>query len=138
MLFDVTMADVPGIVELLNVCFPEKEGGIDNSIQGVVHRLPQTIIAKEEEKIIGCCCFGCYYIGEKATSVIENLCVHPDFRKKGYADFLMKDVCKEIARYGVKIIHVACSDCSFFMRYGFKSFRYNPLSKMYSMGKELA
>ena len=132
-MFQVTMTEVPGIVDLLNLCFPDKRFNLVD----VVHHLPTLIIAKEEDQVIACCWFKCTFTQKTAIAEIKNLCVHPDFRKKGYATFMMKDACLDIGRLGVKKVLVECVEPDLFLRYGFKVVDQLPRSKTYLMTREL-
>jgi N-acetylglutamate synthase-like GNAT family acetyltransferase len=119
MLFDLTVGDVEGIIELLSLCNAE----VAHEFDDIIRVLPTMAIAKEEGKVIGCCWF---ILRNHATeprkgpfAEIIYLCVHPDYRKKGYGDFLMIDVCREIGKMNIKRTIVTTGIPDYFIRYGF-------------------
>jgi N-acetylglutamate synthase-like GNAT family acetyltransferase len=121
-MFQVSIKDVPEIAKLA-----------DTSICYVSERLPTFCIVRADDKIIGCVNYELYYDTKESWAEINHLIILPEYRKQGYAHFLIMEVAKEIGKYQVKMIRptVFLSGLipEFFIKYGFTKNQYEMLEK---------
>lgn len=94
--------DLPFVLEIENLSFPNPWrpvtflGEISN--QGI--SLPQVIVLKGEEKVIGYVV--CWLIRDEAQ--IANLAVHPDYRRRGVAEAVMHHVFHRLRAEGATFV----------------------------------
>ncbi len=94
--------DLPYILEIENVSFPNPwhEMTFRGEICNQPISFPFAIVFKPQKKVIGYLVF--WQIKERMQ--INNIAIHPDFRRMGIAEAVMQQVLSEIRRGGAKFV----------------------------------
>jgi amino-acid N-acetyltransferase len=84
-----TIDDVRGIISIIE---PLEEQGIlvPRSRERLETEIERFVVAEHDNAIIGCAAL--YAFPEEAAGELAALAVHPDFRREGYGEALMKEV----------------------------------------------
>jgi len=83
-----TMEDVDGIVQLVNGDSAHLVPRTHNEVSKDIH---EWRIIKDGDKVIAC---GCYDYFSDRIAEIRSVIVHPDYRNRGYAEMLIRELQK--------------------------------------------
>jgi ribosomal-protein-alanine N-acetyltransferase len=102
--------DLPSVVEIENISYPNpwREMTFRGELYNQPLSFPFVIVHKYQRKIIGYIIFWCM----KDRAQINNIAVHPDFRRMGIAEAVMRQVLDQIkkARAGLVTLEVRPSN----------------------------
>jgi ribosomal-protein-alanine N-acetyltransferase len=138
--------DIPYILEIENVSFPNPWH--EMTFRGEICNQPVSsafvIVYKPQKKVIGYLVF--WQIKEQMQ--INNIAIHPDFRRMGIAEAVMQKVLSEIRLERTKFVTLEVRPSNIAARYlynklGFdvlgikEDYYHNPLEPALVMGKKL-
>ncbi len=94
--------DLPSVVEIENLSYPNpwREMTFRGELYNQPISFPFVFVHKFQRKIIGYIIFWC--IKERAQ--INNIAVHPDFRRMGIAEAVMRQVLDKIKKAGAGLV----------------------------------
>ena len=138
--------DIPYVLEIENVSFPNPWH--EMTFRGEIYNQPVSspfvIIYRPQKKIIG------YFVfwKIKAQMQINNIAIHPDFRRMGIAEAVMHKVLNEIKNGEIKFVTLEVRPSNIAARYLYKklgfdvlgikeNYYHNPPEHALVMGKKL-
>ena len=94
--------DLPYILEIENVSFPNpwREMTFRGEIYNQPISFPLAIVFKPQKKVIGYLVF--WQITEQIQ--INNIAIHPDYRRMGIAEAVLQQVLSEVRMEGAKLV----------------------------------
>ncbi len=94
--------DLPSVVEIENLSYPNpwREMTFRGEIYNQPLSFPFVIVHKFQRRIIGYIIFWCM----KDRAQINNIAVHPDFRRMGIAEAVMRQVLDQIKKAGAGLV----------------------------------
>lgn len=138
--------DIPYVLAIERVSYPNPWH--EMTFIGEIHNkpisFPWVIVHKEEKKIIGYVIL--WHIKKEVQ--ISNIAVHPDFRRKGIGEAVMRQVLAQVEREGAKFVSLEVRPSNFaaanlYQKLGFeilgirKDYYHNPKEHALIMGKRL-
>jgi len=138
--------DLPYILEIENVSFPNPwhEMTFRGEIYNQPISFPFVIVFKPQSRVIGYLVF--WKIKEQIQ--INNIAIHPDFRRMGIAEAVLQQVLGEIRKGGAKLVTLEVRPSniaarSLYNKLGFdvlgikENYYHHPLEPALVMGKKL-
>ena len=94
--------DIQAVVEIENLSYPNpwREMTFRGELYNQPVSFPFVMVHKFQEKIIGYVIFWCL----KDRAQINNIAVHPDFRRMGVAEAVMRKVLDQIKKAGAGLV----------------------------------
>jgi len=94
--------DIPSVLEIEHRCFPNpwRETTFEGEIGNYGISYPNVVVLKGEERVIG---YMIYWMVRDEVQ-IANLAVHPDFRRQGIAEGVMREVLAKVKKEGAKLV----------------------------------
>ena len=94
--------DLPEVLQIEKLCYPNpwREMTFRGEIYNQPISFPFVFVHKHQRRIIGYIIFWC--IKERAQ--INNIAVHPDFRRMGIAEAVMRQVLDHIRKAGAELV----------------------------------
>lgn len=94
--------DIPAVVEIENLSYPNpwREMTFRGELYNKPVSFPFVMVHKYQKKIIGHVIFWCI----KDRAMINNIAVHPDFRRMGVAEAVMRQVLDKIKKTGASLV----------------------------------
>ena len=94
--------DIPSVVEIENLSYPNpwREMTFRGELYNQPVSFPFVILHKFQRKVIGYIIFWCM----KDRAQINNIAVHPDFRRMGIAEAVMLQVLDQIKKAGAGLV----------------------------------
>lgn len=94
--------DLPEVLQIEKLCYPNpwREMTFRGEIYNQPISFPFVFVHKYQRRIIGYIIFWC--IKERAQ--INNIAVHPDFRRMGIAEAVMRQVLDQIRKAGTELV----------------------------------
>ncbi len=139
--------DISAVVEIENLCYPNpwREMTFRGELYNQPVSFPFVMVHKYQRRIIGYVIFWCI----KDRAMINNIAVHPDFRRMGIAEAVMRQVLDQIrkAKAGLVTLEVRPSNIaarSLYKKLGFEvlgireNYYHDPPEDALIMGKFLS
>jgi ribosomal-protein-alanine N-acetyltransferase len=94
--------DIPSVIEIERQSFPNPwhESTFRGEIQHRPISFPMVIVHNTLNKVIGYIIF--WVIGEEAQ--INNIAIHPDFRRMGIGEHVLKHIGDQVKSSGVRLV----------------------------------
>ncbi|UCE21296.1 MAG: ribosomal protein S18-alanine N-acetyltransferase [Candidatus Aminicenantes bacterium] len=94
--------DVSAVVEIENLSYPNpwREMTFRGELYNQPVSFPFVMVHKYQRRIIGYVIFWCI----KERAMINNIAVHPDFRRMGVAEAVMRQVLDQIKKAGANLV----------------------------------
>jgi ribosomal-protein-alanine N-acetyltransferase len=117
--------DLPFVMRIERLCFshPWRESSFKGEINNHQISHPYVIVHRPVEKVIGYVIF--WLLAEEAQ--ISNIAVHPDFRRRGVGETVLKQTLEIILRFGAKYVVLEVRPSNFFARLLYRKFGFETL-----------
>lgn len=139
--------DLPYVLEIENGSFPNPWH--ESTFKGEIHNQPISssfvIVHKLQDRVVGYIIFWC--LGEEVQ--INNIAVHPDYRRMGIAEAVLEQVLSQVQREGAKYVTLEVRPSNFaarslYSKLGFellglrRNYYHSPQEHALVLGKKLS
>lgn len=117
--------DLPFVMQIERLCFtnPWKEASFKGEIENYPISFPKVIVHRPDEKVIGYVIF--WLLAEEAQ--ISNIAVHPDYRRQGIGEAVLKETLVTIRKFEAKYVVLEVRPSNFPARILYSKFGFETL-----------